>query len=441
MPFFEQVEYVARTDVGIRRSHNQDAHAIQRASDEDTWNRQGHVFLVADGMGGHAVGEKASEMAAAAVPMTYIKWVGQEGPARAIDRAIREANQQIHRLGESIPEFRGLGTTCTALVMREDGAWIGHVGDSRVYRIRNGHTEQLSFDHSYVWEMARRLRVPPESIQDVKKNVIVRSLGPDHNVVVDVEGPHPLASGDAYVLCSDGMSNMITPEETGTIVSTLPLEEAADFLIQLSNLRGGPDNITVVIARIGEIEASVSTTAMVRPNAMAMLGRRMWHRWNSVFPWPLTLLTAAVILTMTFLILYLTKSAGANPVGLLAFAALLGSLVGFVLQLREARRARVTVGKVRELRIYRSYPCPVTPTLVKKYFSMAEQLRDFLKEQQMTADWKATKLHLDAAIRARNDSDLLIAFREICRTLKILGIPYLQTRRTKDLSFTPKFDV
>src|SRR5213078_2540000 len=128
------------------------------------------------------------------------------GAAPALERAVVEANQVIHTRGQQNAEFKGMGTTGTALVLREDGALVGHVGDSRAYRVRGGVIEQLSFDHSLLWELARRQRKHPDELTGIPPNVIVRSLGPEASVQVDVEGPHPLEAGDVFLLCSDGLS-------------------------------------------------------------------------------------------------------------------------------------------------------------------------------------------------------------------------------------------
>ena len=190
----DSIEYASLTDVGVRRSHNQDAHATLLASDDEQWAVRGHIFLVADGMGAHAVGELASELAVGIIPHTYHKYAPQGG-VPALRKAFVEANASIHAKGQQNPEFGGMGTTTTALLLRPDGAWVGHVGDSRAYRIRAGKIEQMSFDHSLVWEMARRQRVDPEGLSGIPSNVIVRSLGPEPLVQVDLEGPHPIKAG------------------------------------------------------------------------------------------------------------------------------------------------------------------------------------------------------------------------------------------------------
>src|SRR5262249_42607884 len=153
----------------------------------------------------------------------------QDGPPAALRKAFMEANATIHACGEQNREFLGMGTTGTALVLKPDGAWIGHVGDSRAYRIRAGQIEQLTYDHSYAWEIARLKHIDPSEVQDFPTNVIHRCLGPQALVQVDIEGPHPVLPGDVYVLCSDGLSGPVTDPEIGVIASVLPPEEACRF--------------------------------------------------------------------------------------------------------------------------------------------------------------------------------------------------------------------
>ena len=237
----DQIEYAVLTDVGVRRPHNQDNCIVQTASDEEHFRQQGHLYVVADGMGAHAVGEKASEQAVHVIPHTYNKYA-HEGPIAALRKAFVEANASIHACGQANREFHGMGTTCTALLLRPDGAWVGHVGDSRAYRIRDGVIEQLTYDHSLVWEYARREQIDPSQVHDIPSNVIIRCLGPEPLVQVDVEGPHPLLAGDIFLLCSDGLSGQVPDSEIGAVASMLPPEEACRFLVDLANLRGGPDN-------------------------------------------------------------------------------------------------------------------------------------------------------------------------------------------------------
>lgn len=241
----------AATDTGMRRANNQDSHSAVRASTVDGWKLRGHLFMVADGMGAHAVGELASKMACDNIPHSYTK--AKTGtPSEAISKAYRDVGTLIHTRASANKEFAGMGTTCTTLIMLPEGALIAHVGDSRAYRVRKGVIDQLSFDHSMVWELMRRKLLPlDDSNISVPKNVITRSLGPDPNVEVDIEGPLAVEPDDVYVLCSDGLSGLISDPEIGAYASNFHPADACRFLVSLANLRGGMDNITVMILRLG----------------------------------------------------------------------------------------------------------------------------------------------------------------------------------------------
>lgn len=239
------------TDTGMRRANNQDSHAVVRASTREQWKLRGHLLMVADGMGAHAAGELASKMACDNIPHNYYK--SKNGTfIETLTKAYREVGAQIHTKATANKDFHGMGTTCSTLILGPSGALIAHVGDSRVYRIRNGHLDQLSFDHSLVWELVRRNHVTPEQAgKAVPRNVITRSLGPDPTVEVDIEGPIPVESGDVFLLCSDGLSGPVTDPEIGAFAANFHPADACRYLVQLANLRGGQDNITAVIARAG----------------------------------------------------------------------------------------------------------------------------------------------------------------------------------------------
>ena len=241
----------AATDTGMRRSNNQDSHTVVRATNAEAWRKRGHLFMVADGMGAHAVGELASKMACDHIPHNYFKT--RDGTAaEAMTKAYGQVGALIHGKAAANKDFQGMGTTCSALLLLPQGALIAHVGDSRVYRIRGGRIDQLTFDHSLVWELIRRNHMDPEhAARTVPKNVITRSLGPDPQVEVDIEGPNPVEPGDAFLLCSDGLTGPVTDPELGAFAAHFPPEAACRYLISLANLRGGPDNITVMVVRIG----------------------------------------------------------------------------------------------------------------------------------------------------------------------------------------------
>jgi PPM family protein phosphatase len=249
------VTTTAVTDIGMRRSNNQDHYGVVLASTSAEAVSRGHLLLVADGMGAHAAGELASQLAVDWIPHHYRRSVDEPPPA-ALRHAFRETNAEIYRRGQANPEFRSMGTTASGLLLLPSGAVVGHVGDSRVYRLRAGHLQQLTFDHSLVWEMEasghgdERLQ-----LERIPKNVITRSLGPNPEVQIDLEGPFPLQVGDRFLLCSDGLTGQLEDAEIACLLDCLPLELAAEVMRDLANLRGGPDNITLVLCRVDRLDA------------------------------------------------------------------------------------------------------------------------------------------------------------------------------------------
>ena len=235
----------------MRRSNNQDSHSIVRAKTAEAWRNRGHLFMVADGMGAHAVGELASKLACDNIPHNYTKSKSAT-PTEAITKAFKEVGGLIHGKASANRDFEGMGTTASTLILLPDGALIAHVGDSRVYRVRNGRIDQLSFDHSLAWELVKRGHMDEEQANKaVPRNVITRSLGPDPNIEVDIEGPNPVEPGDVFLLCSDGLSGPVDDPEIGAFATNFPPKDACRYLLHLANLRGGHDNITVLIVRIG----------------------------------------------------------------------------------------------------------------------------------------------------------------------------------------------
>jgi protein phosphatase len=417
---FDNIEHASLSDVGVRRSHNQDNHATLLAGDPEKWRTQGHLFLVADGMGAHAVGEKASEMAAQLIPLAYHKQA-QHGPVQALRKAFIEANTTIHNRGQQNREFEGMGTTGTALVLRPDGAWVGHVGDSRVYRIRDGIIEQLSYDHSLIWEFARRQRIDPSAVQNIPPNVIVRSLGPEPLVQVDVEGPHPLREGDVYVLCSDGLSGQVNDSEIGAIATALPPAEACRFLVDLANLRGGPDNITVLIVRLG---GGADSDVPAAPR-----GRSFFQ----VVPWPLLTLFAGVLLagSATYLVI-LQVAALAVPLFVLAGVALLVGLAGLFLEHRRQKERGDDDDDRPPPKVHRHALCRIERPLLDRLTKAAQALKQRVTERSWECDWNSFRQHEGLAEKHLKSNDVPAAFREYCRAMHVLSETYHRNRTKED---------
>jgi PPM family protein phosphatase len=433
---FEPVRSTQMTDVGVKRSHNQDACASHPALDAAAFALQGHVFVVADGMGGHAVGEKASAKAVRDIPFVYSKHA-RDGVIPALRRAFQETNTGIYQIGAQNPEFRGLGTTSTALIIRPEGAWVAHVGDSRAYRIRGGKAEQLTFDHSWVWEIAKRQGVDPDELGDFKKNVIIRSLGPDPDVEVDIEGPHPVQPGDAFLLCSDGLTGVVTPQEAGAVVSTLSPEEAVRFLVQLANLRGGPDNITVLVVQVPGGNAPGGKAKGAGKNPLA----KLWTAWCRLIPVPFTLLGGGCGLAILSLLMQQAEVPGAMAFFVLAALLILGGLVGLIIHLQKEEPPSVEItpdDTPRELHVYKTHDCVASAELIEKFVQIEASLLEGIRGQGVPTDFDAhAKLVADAEAAAAKP-DVPAAFAARCASLLYLAEAFHKSRHKQE-AFRPSW--
>ena len=243
------IRVAAATDVGLKRSHNEDHHAVRVPEGDGT--PAGQVLLVvSDGMGGSLAGEVASELTVNTVVEGYGA-LGDEDPGDSLRRALESANRLVHERNTTDPSLSGMGATCTAAVITGAQAWVAHVGDSRAYLIRDGRIRMLTHDHSLVAQLVERNELDPDSARvDPRRNVVTRCIGYAETVEVDVTREPGLARGDTILLCSDGLHGQILDEEIAEVSSQADLERACEELIRLANDRGGPDNITVVLARL-----------------------------------------------------------------------------------------------------------------------------------------------------------------------------------------------
>jgi protein phosphatase len=246
------------TNVGVKRPANEDN--FLRLDEE-------LLYVVADGMGGHSSGEVASQIAVDGIANFYnatsqdedITWPYKMDKNRPYDEnrmimSVKLANLRIFEASQSESRYRGMGTTVAGFNFVDDHALVAHVGDSRVYRIRNQQIMQLTEDHSLLNDYIKAKKLTPEEIENFPhKNVIVRALGMKDSVLVDLN-KFPIVVGDIYLACSDGLSGMITDEQILEIVNTTTnLDKACKILINKANEAGGIDNITVVIARVDSL--------------------------------------------------------------------------------------------------------------------------------------------------------------------------------------------
>ncbi len=226
-----------------------------RTSNEDSFaaDQAGQLFLVADGMGGHAAGEVASSIAAATVKEV----MGTHSPTGSkIDDllllAAREANGRIYEAQRKRADLAGMGSTLTILSFADTSYYIAHVGDSRAYLLRDGALEQLTRDHSLVWHLFESGVLRKDELSShPQKNLITRSIGPHPQVEVDLECGQARA-GDTYLLCSDGLTDVLSDEVIRQMLSQPDKspQQLGDALVSAANTMGGPDNITVVVVRL-----------------------------------------------------------------------------------------------------------------------------------------------------------------------------------------------
>jgi serine/threonine protein phosphatase PrpC len=252
-----RVRFAGDSNVGMKRAHNEDSFYLPESE---------RLAIVADGMGGHASGEVASRMAVETISGFFkatqeeqqLTWPfkmdkGHRYDVNRMITAIKLANLKIHEQAQKDPRCHGMGTTVVSALFIDDALVVGHVGDSRLYRRRDGVLEQLTEDHSLLNDYIKMKHLSPDEIAAFPhKNVIVRALGMKDTVQVDVHVDAPRL-GDLYLICSDGLSGMIKDEDMSEMAAGEPdLDALCETLISTANKNGGLDNITVVAVRLEE---------------------------------------------------------------------------------------------------------------------------------------------------------------------------------------------
>jgi serine/threonine protein phosphatase PrpC len=260
-----EIEVGNRTDVGKKRSHNEDYFGYFKTSGEI-------LAIVADGMGGHASGEIASRMAVEIINEIYSKERADKDGLEALKSAFQVANFTILQKSLGQEGLKGMGTTATALVLEDGQALVGHMGDSRAYLFRDSTITQLTKDHSLVERMVDQgLLNREEATHHPQRNVIYKTLGVNMDGEVDLMGPIPIRIDDIFLLCSDGLTNLVTDQELLAIVTKQSPQRACEMLIELANQRGGHDNITVQILKLGKTKG-VLASLMDRKRFWLVLG-------------------------------------------------------------------------------------------------------------------------------------------------------------------------
>lgn len=438
MASFDQIECAVLTDVGLKRGYNQDSHYLSKAPNDSQWQELGHVLLVADGMGAHAVGEKASEQAVKTIPHVYSKYV-KEGAPESLRKAFYEANSTIHSCGQQNSEFRGMGTTATGIIIRPEGAWIGHVGDSRAYRIRGKFVEQLTYDHSLVWEYARLKKIDPDDVKDIPSNYINRCLGPEAIVEPDIEGPHQLEPGDVFLVCSDGLTGLVKDTELGLITSCLTTQEACKVLVDLANLRGGHDNITVIVGKFTGGVQNQSYPKMQDTNNPSFINKLVNHLKNIKpgIPWWFICLMFGLLLAITLIVIKAFETPESILSGdLIKFTVIFSALIffiagaiGFYLQFKNSKEEEKHEFPTPSARVHRRTPIEINKSTLAK---MENQISTFLKRAR-EKNWEINEKDLEnfqtQAQSAISNNNLMEAFKQYCLALMVFSDPWKKHRK------------
>jgi serine/threonine protein phosphatase PrpC len=246
------VEVAGLSDVGCQRENNEDSYLYWEPSGDEEFQRKGRLAVIADGMGGHEGGQEASRLAVETVREVYDQ-AFRDDPQAALVESFAAAHARIQDYADRHPAFQGMGTTCTALVLRGRQLYFAHVGDSRLYLVRDGSILRLTRDHSYVGRLVESGIVRAEDAEKhPQRHILTAALGAGRELSVDsAQRSVALLEGDDLLLCTDGLWSVVTEDELETTVSGNAPAECCAALVKLARQRGGPDNITLQVLRIG----------------------------------------------------------------------------------------------------------------------------------------------------------------------------------------------
>ena len=245
------IEVSSQSDIGCLRQNNEDSYGYWEPEDDRQFLRKGRLAVVADGMGGYEGGQEASRLAVETLVAVYRDFGGND-PQAALVEALQTAHEQIREYSFAHPELRGMGTTCTAAALVQDALYYVHVGDTRLYLIRDGQITRVTRDHSYVGRLVESGMISPEEAENhPQRNILTAALGTNPDLIMDSPGqPEPLRPEDVLLICSDGLWGLVRDSEILDSVENKSAEQAGRKLIELARERGGPDNITVEILRL-----------------------------------------------------------------------------------------------------------------------------------------------------------------------------------------------
>jgi protein phosphatase len=245
------IEVSVQSDIGCLRQNNEDSFGYWEPEDDQQFLRKGRLAVVADGMGGYEGGQEASRLAVETLVEVYRDFGGDD-PQAALVEALQAAHEQIREYSFAHPGLRGMGTTCTAAAIVQDSLYYVHVGDTRLYLIRDGQIRRVTRDHSYVGRLVESGMISPEEAENhPQRNILTAALGTNPDLIMDSPGrPEPLRPEDVLLICSDGLWGQVRDSEILDAVENKSAEQTGRKLIELARERGGPDNITVEVLRL-----------------------------------------------------------------------------------------------------------------------------------------------------------------------------------------------
>ena len=245
------IEVSVQSDIGCLRQNNEDSFGYWEPEDDQQFLRKGRLAVVADGMGGYEGGQEASRLAVETLVEVYRDFGGDD-PQAALVEALQAAHEQIREYSFAHPELRGMGTTCTAAAIVQDALYYVHVGDTRLYLIRDGQITRVTRDHSYVGRLVESGMISAEEAEThPQRNILTAALGTNPDLIMDSPGrPEPLRPEDVLLICSDGLWGQVRDAEILDAVENRSAEQTGRNLIELARERGGPDNITVEVLRL-----------------------------------------------------------------------------------------------------------------------------------------------------------------------------------------------
>jgi len=274
-----RIDYFGKSDKGKVRKTNEDYFAAERVGNDE------YLFIVADGMGGHRAGDVASRLGTQHFIRHYKKFRNKKNSVmEAMNLALQKANSIILAKSSSDPRKRGMGTTFSAVALTEANAYYVHIGDSRIYLLRDEEMHQLTTDHTFVGKMLEEGRITEDEARDhPQKNILYMSLGAAKALEPEIKKQMEIRQGDTLIMCSDGLNNMVSDEVIQEYIQSFNIKQAVEELIKLANENGGNDNITIQVIQMGTNKEPAKTEPIpiIKDNPFTSFFKRIFTGYHN----------------------------------------------------------------------------------------------------------------------------------------------------------------